>query len=47
MKSTGSKIKKTKFEHQVARMAADFQIQAEMKATNDEFAETVSDGLNF
>ncbi len=28
-------------------MATDFQIQAELKAINDEFAETVSDGLNF
>jgi hypothetical protein len=36
---------KIKPESQLARMAADFQIQAELKAINDEFAETESDGL--
>jgi hypothetical protein len=38
---------KIKPESRLARMASDFQIQAELKAINDEFAETESDGLNF
>jgi hypothetical protein len=45
MNGVGSKIKKIEFENQVAPMAADFQIPAELQRNNENFSQTESDGL--